>query len=70
MLFFEKVLSKYLILKNASTFRRLFFKSTKEKMNFGHENRKLLFSIVSYYIFYFLGKYFNKRLDKPFPENF
>ena len=56
--FFNKTLSKYQFPKNALTFRRLFFKSTKEKMKIGHENRKMLFSIVYYYIFYFSSRIF------------
>ena len=64
--FFKKRLSKYLKIKNALTFRRLFFKSTKEEMKIGHENRKLSISIVSYYIFYFSSRYFNKLLRECF----
>ena len=60
--FFNKRLSKSHFSKNALTFRRLIFKSTKQKMKNGHENRKLLISIVSYYILYFSSKYFNKLL--------
>ena len=59
ILIFNKRLSKYLKYKKRANFQT----STKEKMNFGHENRYLLISIVSYYIFYFSEKYFNKRLD-------
>ena len=39
--FFNKVLSKYLNYKKRVNFRRLIFKSTKEKMNFGHEKYRL-----------------------------
>ena len=54
--FFNKTISKSSIYKKALTFRRLFFKCTKEKMKIGYENRKCENSIVYYYIFYFFFK--------------
>ena len=56
--FFNKLLSKYLISKKCVNFLTSVFKSTKEKMKIGHENRKSTISIVSYYIFYFFQEIF------------
>ena len=65
-----KVVSKSLKNKNALTFRRLFFKSTKEKMKIEHENRKTQFLLFLIIYFIFLQEYFNKLLRECFSENF
>ena len=56
--FFNKLLSKYLISKKRVNFLTSFFKSTKEKMKIGHENKNISISIDSYYIFYFFQEIF------------
>ena len=67
---FNKTLSKYLKIKNALTFRRLIFKSTKEKMKIWHENRKCHFLLFLIIYFIFLQEYFNKLLRECFSEIF
>ena len=50
-----KVLVNPYFSKNVLTFRRLFFKSTKEKMQIGRENRKLFvfYCLLLYILFLF-----------------